>query len=74
MKDAEKWLKRRLATVLRKGGARLPIRTVHHWRGRRFITAKRCVISVFASPDPRPLQPLGIYRGVAILGHDYLLE
>jgi hypothetical protein len=33
---------------LMRSGERLPIRFVHHWRGRKFVVARRCVISGFA--------------------------
>lgn len=52
-------------------GERLPVRSVHHWRGRKFVTAKRCVVSAFAGLvvvkcGPDVLTPLGVYQGTTI--------
>jgi hypothetical protein len=37
----------KLAAIWRKHAVYMPVRTVHHWRGKRFVTAKRCVVSGF---------------------------
>lgn len=66
-------LRRALNRILR--GERLPIRFVHHWRGKKFVVARRCVISGFTYSEPgrRVDTLIGTYQGVPVYATEYII-